>query len=81
MAAQSKRIKLVKQSQSVGRERKVEVVVAEQRNDWSKSIQSWIKEFRRQQRATSFPAFDSLFKEKLKSEPILPADKDIWSRN
>jgi hypothetical protein len=81
MAAQSKRIKLVKQSQSLGRERKVEVVVAEQPNDWSKSIQSWIKEFRRQQQATSFPAFDSLFKEKLKSEPKLPTDKDIWSRN
>lgn len=74
MASDPKPVRLVKKSQSAGTEPPVEDVVAEQPNDWSKAIHSWIKEFRGQHRPRSFPAFDSLFKEELETEPELAVD-------
>ena len=73
MASDPKPVKLVKKSQSTEKEPPAKKLVTEPRN----AIQSWIKEFRRKHRPKSFPAFDSLFKEELKSEPELPVDNTV----
>jgi len=62
MASHPKPIKLVKKSQSAATQRLAEVVV-ENQHGWSRTIQSWVKEFRLQDRRTSLTAFDSLFKD------------------
>ena len=63
MAIHPKPVKLVKKNQSASVAPLAEVVVVENRNSWSRAIQSWIKEFRQQDRQESLPAFDRLFKD------------------
>ncbi|HZJ42912.1 MAG TPA: hypothetical protein VFD63_04025 [Pyrinomonadaceae bacterium] len=73
MAGHRKPVRLVKKSHSTGEEPVAKSVVTEPRH----AIQSWIKEFRRKHRPTAFPAFSTLFKEELKSEPELPVDRTL----
>ncbi len=75
MAGDPKPIRLVKKVKRAGIEPLAKVVVAERRHDWSKAIQSWIKDFRRNDRQESLAEFDSLFKEELNPESELPVKK------
>jgi hypothetical protein len=75
MTVQRKPVKLVKKSKSAKADILAEVVVVENRSGWSRAIQSWIKEFRQRDRHQSLPAFDSLFKDALNTDPGLRVKK------
>ena len=57
-----KSVRLVKQYERLPRRRGVVELIANS-NQWSKSVRSWVNEFKQRDRHESLPAFDSLFKD------------------
>ncbi len=65
-----KSVKLIKKNQSAGSELLAKVAFVGSRNKWSKTIRSWIEEFRQRDQHESLPTFDSLFKDELSNTDI-----------